>query len=170
MLYTRISIWWSMRHCVSQWDTDTDTRHILCPLYNGVNAGGAGRVLGVRQILECLDWSWTGLMVESHAPLLPLHLDTDVPGGVPAHQKLPVEKTLVVTEKLERTSLDDFLLFLLLQQFLDYDFLPRVLDQKIYNTFKSRYSRLILVCRLLLLLLPSRCVPLTACSIDLPCV
>ena len=121
-------------------DTETDTRYILCPFYHGVDTGGASRVLGVRQILECLDWSGTGLMVESHTALLPLHLDTDVPGGVPAHQKLPVEKTLVVTEKLERTSLNPALLFLLLKQFLDYFFFPPLLDQLTYNTFKPRHG------------------------------
>ena len=33
--------------------------------------------------------TWTGLVVQSHAPLLPSQLEIDVPGDVPGLQELP---------------------------------------------------------------------------------
>ena len=33
--------------------------------------------------------TWTGLMVQSHAALLPSQLEIDVPGDVPGLQELP---------------------------------------------------------------------------------
>ena len=101
--------------------------------------------------------TWTGLVVQSHAALLPSQLEIDVPGDVPGLQELPrqslsvclsvcltashrssvspVQKTLVVSEKLKGTILP---LLLLLNHFQDNLLLPRILYHFIYNAFKSR--------------------------------
>ena len=94
--------------------------------------------------------TWTGLVVQSHAALLPSQLEIDVPGDVPGLQELPrqslsvcmsvcltvspVQKTLVVSEKLKGTILP---LLLLLNHFQDNLLLPRILYHFIYNAFKS---------------------------------